>query len=124
MIHFIGKWPSEVHIHVEYISPDKFLAEEEQEVSNWLNSCWDRKDKLLHSFSESGCFPGPELAESWYVQLMMIANTLLWFAELLGILYALVFVTYFWMCCVFSAVVFVCVSFCFGGFDSIVLWKH
>lgn len=120
-----GNWPSEIHFHVKHVPEDEISeVSEKAQFAEWLNSCWDNKEKLLNQFSKDNVFPGPTFRDTRIVKLKMMTCLLFWFLIVAVYFYCLAAVSYSWLYTVAVIVMYTTVDRLLGGWDSVILRKH
>ena len=119
---FDVNWPAEIHFHSKLVPSDQLPVQDE--LAEWLKTCWDNKEKMLSEFYKNKSFPGPNLRDSKTIWYKMAATILFWFVLVVVILYGMVAVSYVWLYVIMVIAMHVIVDRLYGGWDSIILCAH
>lgn len=93
-----GKWPTEIHFHAEQ-EPMTSLPSDEQGITQWLQKCWEEKEKQLKHFYSKKSFPAQYLSNSQadiVAQGEMKHIMLMWVMFFVYMSYSLATSSYYW----------------------------
>lgn len=120
-----GKWPDEIHFFSEQ-KPLTTLPSDEQGLTQWLQQCWEEKEKQLKLFYSEKKFSAPYLsnAEVKVSHGEMKKIIIMWVLFFVYLVYSLRTNWFYWYYFPIWTTVFLVLNHCTSGIDSIFLKRY
>ena len=115
----VGELPSEIHFKCRRVPYSEFSSLDEEQLGFWLETTWDKKEKLLKDFYQNKSFDSsPVFKDDWTVKMKLFSFILYTFV-CYGIL--LYYLPWTLVAVAFFGILTYCVRRFKGGWTKIIL---